>query len=465
MIKNCLLLNIIRNKNVLVKKVTRDCLNIVPAINRNSFRAMSCADQYTKFALPERLLGLDKNVWVEYIKLVNEYKPINLGQGFPDYAPPQHVTDALKEVSDSCNILIHQYARSAGNMRLVNALSKLYSGLIGHNIDPMTEILIGIGATQILFNVFLGHLQPGDEAIIIEPFFDCYLPMIKLTGAKLHCIPLEPRKGMKVTCTRDWILDPDRLEKLFNEKTKMIVVNTPHNPIGKVYTVEELTMIGDLCKKWNVLCVADEVYEWMVYKPNKHIRMASLPGMWERTITIGSAGKSFSVTGWKTGWAYGPKELIKNLQTVHQNCVYACVSIVQEAIAIALEKELEVLGTPECSFEKMRAELEPKRDFVVKELTDMGMNPIIPEGGYFVVADFTPLLPKIDLSEEKDKEKDYKFTKWMAKKVGVLAIPPSAFYSDEHKHLGENYARFCFIKEDHNLQLAAERLRAWKENN
>ena len=186
-------------------------------------------------------------------------------------------------------------------------------------------------------------------------------------------------------------MDKDELTSLFNKNTKMIILNTPHNPLGKVFTLEELQMIADLCKKWNVLCVADEVYEWIVYKPNKHIRIATLPGMWERTITIGSAGKTFSVTGWKIGWAYGPANLIENLQIVHQNCVYTCSTPIQEAIAIGFEFELSRFGSPESYFQSLAVELEPKKNLMAKFLSDVGMIPTMPEGGYFMVADWTAL--------------------------------------------------------------------------
>nr|BBA45756.1 kynurenine oxoglutarate transaminase [Pachyrhynchus infernalis] len=414
-----------------------------------------------KFRLPKRYEGSQPSVWVEYIQLALDYKPLNLGQGFPDYPPPQYVTDALIEVAS--NRGLHQYTRGFGHPTLVQALSKLYSQLIGREIDPKTEVLTTLGAYEALYASITGHVDEGDEVIIIEPFFDCYEPMVRYAGGVPRFIALKPTNTeASVLSSADFVLDRAELEGLFNSKTKAIILNTPNNPLGKVFNLEELTFIADLCKKHNVLCISDEVYEWMVYEPNKHIRIATLPDMWERTITIGSAGKTFSVTGWKLGWVYGPANLMFNLQMIHQNSVYTGCTPIQEATAIAFEKELRRLGSDECYFVSITKELEPKREFMGKFLQEAGFKPIVPEGGYFMMADWTPLESQVDLNSETDKYKDYRFTKWMTKKVGLQGIPPSAFYGEEHKRLGENFVRYCFIKQDKNLQAAADILQKWK---
>lgn len=422
------------------------------------------SDVEKKFVLPKRYEGSEKSVWVEYIQLALEYKPLNLGQGFPDYPPPKYVTDALSAVATGDNYMVHQYTRGFGHPRLIAALAKLYSKLIGRDINPQTEIITTLGAYEALFSSISGHVDNGDEVIIIEPFFDCYEPMVKYAGGVPKFIPLRLKEvSGRPLSSADFVLDRDELESAFNSKTKLIILNTPNNPLGKVFTEEELTLIADLCKKWNVLCISDEVYEWLVYKRYKHIRIATLPGMWERTITIGSAGKTFSVTGWKLGWAYGPANLLVNMQMIHQNSVYTGVTPIQEATAMAFEKELTRLNDNECYFNSISVELEPKRDYMAKILQDAGMNPIVPEGGYFMIADWSPLESKVDLNSEKDKYRDYRFTKWMTKKIGLQGIPPTAFYSVPHKPLAENYVRYCFIKKDENLQQAAELLKKWKD--
>ncbi|XP_019891754.1 kynurenine aminotransferase [Musca domestica] len=427
-------------------------------------REYSTAGIMEKFDLPQRLQGSAPSVWNEYIALAMEYKPLNLGQGFPDDAAPEYVTKALAEIANDENPLLQQYTRGFGHMRLVQAIGKLYSKLLQREINPLNEVLVTSGAYEALYSAIMGHVDVGDEVIIIEPFFDCYHPMVKMAGGVSRFIPLKPTKTEGTISSADWVLDEQELKNMFNSKTKMIILNTPHNPIGKVFKQKELELIAELCKKWNVLCLSDEVYEWMVFDGNKHIRICTLPDMWERTITIGSAGKTFSVTGWKTGWAYGPANLIRNLQMVHQNSVYTCATPLQEAVARGFELEMTRLDSPECFFNSLPRELQVKRDFMAKFLQDAGMKPTIPEGGYFMLADWTNLEKKININSEPDKYRDYKFTKWMTKNMGLQGIPPSAFYSDEHKHLGEDFVRYCFIKKQANLEKASELLEKLKNN-
>lgn len=416
-----------------------------------------------KFDLPDRFRGNDKSVWVEYIQLALKYKPLNLGQGFPDFYAPENITKALAAATTSDNPLLNQYTRGFGHPRLVNAIAKLYSKLLDRTLDPNKEVLVTSGAYEALYATLQGHTNPGDEWIIIEPFFDCYVPMVRSAGGIPKFIALKPKSTKGSLSSADWIFDRQELENLFNEKTKGIIINTPHNPVGKVFTVDELQFIANLAKKWNTLVVSDEVYEWLVYEPCKHVRIATLPDMFERTITIGSAGKTFSVTGWKIGWAYGPENLLYNLDVIHQNSVYTCNTPTQEAVAIGFEQEFERFGQPDCYFVSLAKELLPKRNYMAKFLSDVGMIVTIPEGGYFMVANWSALKDKVRLEEETDENKDYRFTKWMTKNVGIQGIPPSVFYSPEHKHLGEDNVRYCFIKKDENLKKAADILMKWKD--
>ncbi|XP_056647618.1 kynurenine aminotransferase-like isoform X1 [Diorhabda sublineata] len=439
-------------------------MKLLSTVFKHFSKYMKMSEINQKFVLPQRYTGSEPSVWTEYIQLALDYKPLNLGQGFPDEFPPKYVTDTLVEVAkDRSDYTIHQYARGFGHPRLIKALAKLYSKLIGRQINERTEILVCIGGYEALFSAISGHTDVGDEVIVIEPYFDCYEPMIKYAGGIPRFIPLRPKEvSGRLLSSADWVLNKEELESLFNEKTKMIIVNSPNNPLGKVFSMEELTFIADLCKKWNVLCLSDEVYEWMVFKPHKHIRIATLPGMWERTITIGSGGKTFSVTGWKVGWVYCPENLMKNLHIVHQNSVYTGVTPVQVATAIAFEIEMERMESDDCYFVSLARELEAKRDYMVNFLVDIGMKPTIPDAGYFMLADWSALESKVDMNSENDKYNDFRFTKWMTKNVGLQGIPPSAFFSSPNKYLAEHCVRYCYMKKTETLKQAEDILKQWK---
>ncbi|KAK0687987.1 KAT1 transaminase, partial [Pygoscelis papua] len=424
------------------------------------FLSLSLQAKMSRPVQARRLEGIDKNIWVEFVKLAATYSTVNLGQGFPDFPPPDFLKEAFVRALSGENHMLHQYTRAFGHPPLVKILAQFFGKLLGRDLDPMTNVMVTVGAYQALFCCFQAFVDDGDEVIIIEPFFDCYEPMVKMAGGMPVFVPLRPKapKDGKLMSSADWQLDPAELASKFSERTKAIVLNSPNNPLGKVFSRGELEVIADLCVKHDVLCISDEVYEWLVYDGKEHIRIASLQGMWDRTVIIGSAGKTFSATGWKVGWTVGPNRLLQHLCTVHQNSVYHCATVAQEAVAQGFQRELKLYGKPESYFVQLPKELQQKRDWLVQSLDAVGMKPIIPEGTYFLVADIsefsescsnTPPLPVTSAPRVSPSQ-------------GLAAIPLSAFYCGAHKNNYNHFIRFCFAKEEATLKAANDILQKWK---
>ncbi|CAF0811647.1 unnamed protein product [Rotaria sordida] len=412
--------------------------------------------------LSKRYIGLEHNVWTEFTTLAVQHNAVNLGQGFIDYEPPQYFLDIYDETVKEHNKFLHQYTRGFGHRRLVEAISNVYSLYFNRKIDPFKEILIAGGAYPSLFNAIHSIINPGDEVILIEPFFDCYEPMVRSAGGIVRCIPLRPKpESLKqdISSSSDWILDKNELELMFNSNTRLIILNTPNNPLGKVFTLEELEHIASLCQKYNVICISDEVYEWITYDNKKHIRIGTLPNMWQRTLTIGSAGKTFSATGLKLGWTIGPENLIRLNQIVHQHTVYLCPTLSQEVVARCFEYELKRLNSSECYFNSVSKEFIEKRNQFAQVLKECGMKPIVPDGSYFMLADFSSFVNDEQFQSDENDKKDFKFVRYLIKEKQLAAIPVSAFYTKNHQYLGENYIRFCFAKHPETLDKAANILR------
>ncbi len=362
--------------------------------------------------------------------LAAQHHAINLGQGKPDFDGPEAVVSAaVRALQDGQH---NQYAPGPGYAALKQGIATHAAAYYNLDIDPNTGVVVTAGATEAVFSSVLGLVDPGDEVIVIEPFFDSYVPNIIMANATPVFVPLHPP---------DWTFDPDELRRAFNTRTRAIIVNTPHNPTGRVFTLEELRLIADLCIEHDVTVISDEVYEHLVFDNARHIPIAALPGMFERTVTIGSLGKSFSVTGWKVGWVYGHPRLVEGVGRAHQFVTFAVNHPAQAAGAFAFT-------LPGTYFEELQAMYTVKRDLMMQGLTAAGLKARVPEGTYFVMADFS------DVFEGDDIE----FSQYLTRDIGVACIPPSPFYSQQHAIIARKQARFAFCKSDDLLRQAGDKL-------
>lgn len=412
-----------------------------------------------------RLNGLDHNPWVEFIRLAKEYDVVNLGQGFPDFSPPDFAVQAFQQAT-SGDFMLNQYTMAFGYPPLTKILASFFGKLLGQELDPLKNVLVTVGAYGALFTAFQALVDEGDEVIIIEPAFDCYEPMTLMAGGRPVFVSLKPSPAAKgqLESSNDWQLDPTELASKFTPRTKALVLNTPNNPLGKVFSEKELELVADLCQQHDVLCISDEVYQWLVYDGHQHVSIASLPGMWERTLTIGSAGKSFSATGWKVGWVMGPDRILKHLRTVHQNSIFHCPTQAQAAVAQCFEREQQHFGQPSSYFLQLPQAMKPNRDHMIRSLQSVGLKPLIPQGSYFLIADISDFKSKMpDLPGAEDEPYDRRFAKWMIKNKGLVAIPVSIFFSQPHQKDFDHYIRFCFVKDEATLQAMDERLQKWKK--
>jgi aspartate/methionine/tyrosine aminotransferase len=306
---------------------------------------------------------------------------------------------------------------------------------MGIQFDENREVTVTSGATEAIFDTLQALINPGDEVIVFEPYYDSYVPGIQIAGGVPRFVTLQPP---------DWRFDHDYLISLFNERTRAILVNTPHNPTGKVFGRDELDLIAELCRRYDALAITDEVYEHLVFDDNEHISLATLPGMRERTVTINSVAKTFSVTGWKVGYILAPPDLSEAIRRIHQFVTFASASPLQEAVAIAIESAEE-----RGYYNTLLAEYTDRLDKLASYLQAAGLKPIRPQGTFFIMSDISHL----------GFEDDVHFAKYMTAEVGVACIPPSAFY--QHPADGASLARWCFAKRDETLDAAGERLLAW----
>jgi len=363
--------------------------------------------------------------------LAVEHGAINLGQGFPDYDGP---ADVIKAAADALMDGRNQYPPMPGLPELRQAVAAANKRFYGLEIDPMREVIITSGATEAITACLMAVLNPGDECVLIEPLYDTYLPVVKLLGAIPKLVRLSPPK---------WELPRAELAAAFGPKTKAILLNTPMNPAGKVFTRAELAFIADLIHKHDCYAVCDEVYEHLTFDGWKHMPLMTLPGMRERCMRVGSAGKTFSLTGWKIGYVTCDAGLFANVLKAHQNLTFTTPPNLQRGIAVGLAKD-------DAYFEGLSTSLQAKRDRLGNGLARLGFGVLPTQGSYFITTDFRPLGFNGD---------DVAFCRTLTTEAKVTAIPVTAFYAsaDAPNH----YARFAFCKGDAVIDAALERLETW----
>lgn len=362
--------------------------------------------------------------------LAREHDAVNLGQGFPDSNGPDHVRAAAAEAIISGP---NQYPPSMGTPELRLAVAQHNRRFYGLDVDPDREVIVTSGATEALADCLLALLRPGDEAVIVEPAYDAYAPLVRAAGAAPRYIQLQPP---------DWSFDVAALCAAFNSRTKLIIINSPMNPTGKVFTAQELSTIAGLLCEHDAFAVCDEVYEHLTFDGRRHAPLMTLPGMRERCLRIGSAGKTFSLTGWKIGYVTVDRSLADVIAKTHQFVTFTSAPALQHAVAVGLRSEDEY-------FLNLAGELERKRDRLATGLERIGFRVLPCHGTYFVNADFSALDPVSD---------DLDFCRKITVDARVAAIPVSAFYQKDSANIPRRLARFCFCKEDSLLEEALRRL-------
>lgn len=363
----------------------------------------------------------------EMTRLAVRHGAVNLAQGFPDFPAPREIKDAAQRAIERD---LNQYAVTWGAPSLREAIAWRFGRDRGLEVDPDTMVTVCCGATEAMIAALLATVDPGDEVVIFEPFYENYAPDCILCGARPVHYRLDPP---------DFRVDPDRLAACFNERTRAVILNTPNNPTGKVFSRSELELVARLCREHDCLAITDEIYEYILYDGSEHISIASLPGMAERTITISGVSKTFSVTGWRIGWCIAPPELTDPIRKVHDFLTVGAPHPLQEAAAVALR-------LPDSFFAALARDYQRRRDRLLGGLERTGFRFVEPKGAYYVMAEFDAF----------GFDDDVAFARHLVEEIGVAVVPGSSFYADPRD--GRRYVRFCFPKREETLDEAVRRL-------
>jgi aminotransferase len=373
----------------------------------------------------------------EMTRLALRHGAVNLSQGFPDFAAPAEIKEAARQaISDDIN----QYAITWGAKALRDAIVEKFERTQGIRVDPEREITICCGSTEAMMSSMMAIINPGDEIVVFEPFYENYGPDAILSGARPRFVKLR---------TPDWSYDERELAAAFGPHTKAIILNTPNNPTGKVFTRSELEFIRDLCVKWNAYCITDEIYEHILYDGTEHISMVTIDGMRERTIVINGMSKTYSVTGWRVGWAIAPPEPTEAIRKVHDFLTVGAAAPLQQAGATALHM-------PQAYYDKLAATYTEKRARLLKILESAGFTVYKPRGAYYIMTDISRLqFPEND-SRFVSGTRDVAFAKYLVQDIGVACVPGSSFYNDASD--GASQVRFTFCKKEETLAAGEAKL-------
>lgn len=385
--------------------------------------------------LSRRASLFPESVIREMTRHAMRHDAVNLAQGFPDWNPPAEVVAAAKEALDGP---FNQYAITWGAPALRKAIAEKMAWFNGVSVDPETEITVTCGATEAMMAVMLAIVNPGDEVVVFEPFYENYSPDSILSGATVRFVPLRPDRGFR--------FDPEELKAAFTPRTKAIIVNTPANPAGTVFTRDELQLIGDLCRERGAFMVTDEIYEHILYDGRRHVAPIGLPGLRDSVIMVSGASKTYSMTGWRVAWVIAPPAVTTAVRRTHDFLTVGAPHPLQMGVARAL-------ALPPSYYAKLAAEYDEKRRFLVGTLQKAGFRCREPEGAYYVMADYTELRRHAPGGAAMD---DREFALWLVRDVGLAGVPGSSFFS--RKELGRDHVRFHFAKSLPTLQAASDRL-------
>jgi L-glutamine---4-(methylsulfanyl)-2-oxobutanoate aminotransferase len=390
-----------------------------------------------KHFLSDKVAHFTESVIREMTRQAMLYNAVNLAQGFPDFPAPAEIKRAAQEAIASD---VNQYAITWGAKNLRNAIARQMQHWQGVAVDPETQVTVCCGSTEAMISTLLAVCNAGDEVVIFEPFYENYGPDSVLSGAKPRFVKLRP----PATPDGEWTFDERELRSAFHNHTKAIILNTPNNPTGKVFTLAELELIRDLCVEFDVVAITDEIYEHIIYDDTEHISIARLQGMADRTVTINGLSKTYSVTGWRVGWTIAPPAITNAIRKVHDFLTVGAPAPLQEAGAVAL-------GLPPAYYEKLAFGYRTRRDRLIPALTEAGFQCFRPRGAYYVMTDISTFGFSDDVT----------FTRHLVKEIGVAAVPGSSFYNDPKD--GAKQVRFAFCKREETLDQAAARLLTLKK--